>query len=261
MRLSSKRDLVRRRGVVDISMRWRPSSGGKIHRIVYNPPGSDTGANWHLNKEKVVLHNTGARRRNIGGWKIRDIAGHRYRIPDGVRLGPDRYVRLHTGNGYTGNGSNDRNDLFWDNGWTSGTTTATARRSRTDGQGQGPLQVRRRRQGRQLLAASRPVGFGVAASAVLLHTFSVGDAAGPSTSATCDRRASSCGGCCGPDARGQPLRLRLTGIGHTGTRGRTPRPSRSWATRSAAPPPRLAGSVSSSAVVTPPVPSKPSRQL
>ena len=33
----------------------------EFHRIVYNPSGSDTGTNSHLNREFVVLHNTGSR--------------------------------------------------------------------------------------------------------------------------------------------------------------------------------------------------------
>ena len=84
----------------------------EFHRIVYNPSGSDTGTNWHLNREFVVLHNTGSRTRRIGNWRIRDLTGHRYTLPDGFRLGPDRYVRVHTGRG-----RNDSNDLYWGSGW------------------------------------------------------------------------------------------------------------------------------------------------
>lgn len=84
----------------------------EIHKINYNPPGSDTGTNWHLKQEQIVLRNTGAKPRNIGGWLIRDRANHRYRIPAGFTLKPGRYVRLHTGKG-----SGDANDLFWGQGW------------------------------------------------------------------------------------------------------------------------------------------------
>ena len=78
---------------------------------MYKPSG-DTGTNSHLNREFVVLHNTGSRARRIGNWRIRDLAGHRYTLPDGFRLGPDRYVRVHTGKG-----SNDSNDRYWGSGW------------------------------------------------------------------------------------------------------------------------------------------------
>jgi P pilus assembly chaperone PapD len=84
----------------------------RIDRIRYDAPGTDTGANAHLNEERVVLVNTGDTARNIGGWTIRDLADHVYRIPDDFRLRPGRVVRIHTGNG-----ADDGNDLFWDNGW------------------------------------------------------------------------------------------------------------------------------------------------
>jgi hypothetical protein len=84
----------------------------RIDRIRYDAPGTDTGTNAHLNEERVVLINTGDSARDIGGWSVRDLADHVYRIPDGFRLGPDRLVRIHTGRG-----TNDGNDLFWGSGW------------------------------------------------------------------------------------------------------------------------------------------------
>ena len=98
--------------VLMIAMAFPASAAIKIHRIVYDPPGTDTRANSQLNKEMVVLHNTGAKTRKIGGWVVRDLTGYRYKVPAGFRLGPDRYVRIHTGKG-----SNDRNDLYWQRGW------------------------------------------------------------------------------------------------------------------------------------------------
>jgi len=38
------------------------SAAIKVSKIHYDPPGEDTGTNVHLNKEYVVLKNTGA------GW-------------------------------------------------------------------------------------------------------------------------------------------------------------------------------------------------
>lgn len=98
--------------IMVMAMAFPASATIEIHRIVYDPSGSDTGANSHLNKEKVVLKNTGAKARKIGGWKIRDRANHRYTIPSGFRLRAGRTVRIHTGSG-----SDDRNDLYWGNGW------------------------------------------------------------------------------------------------------------------------------------------------
>lgn len=84
----------------------------EIHRIVYNPSGTDTRANSQLRREVLVLRNTGPRPRHIGDWVVRDKVNHRYRIPTGFTLGAGRYVRIHTGKG-----SNDANDLFWGRGW------------------------------------------------------------------------------------------------------------------------------------------------
>jgi hypothetical protein len=88
------------------------SAAIRFERIRYDAPGTDTGTNAHLNQEVVVLINTGDSARNIGGWTVRDLAGHVYRIPQGFRLRPDRIVRIHTGKG-----PNDGNDLYWRSGW------------------------------------------------------------------------------------------------------------------------------------------------
>jgi len=101
------------------------SAAIRIERIRYDAPGPDRRTNAHLNEERVVLINTGDTVRNIGGWTVRDLAGRRYRIPDGFRLGPDRLVRISTGNG-----SDDGNDLFWGSGnyiWNNNADRATLR--------------------------------------------------------------------------------------------------------------------------------------
>jgi hypothetical protein len=101
------------------------SAAIRIERIRYDAPGTDTRTNAHLNKELVVLVNTGNSVRNIGGWTVRDLSNHNYRIPDGFRLGPDRLVRIHTGKG-----TNDGNDLYWRSGsyvWNNDADRATLR--------------------------------------------------------------------------------------------------------------------------------------
>lgn len=98
--------------VLTMAMALPASAKVEIHRVVYDPPGADTRANSQLNKEMVVLRNTGAKTRRLGNWLIRDAAGHRYKLPAGFQLGPNRYVRVHTGKG-TSHG----NDLFWNSGW------------------------------------------------------------------------------------------------------------------------------------------------
>lgn len=88
------------------------SAAIRIKKIVYDPSGSDTGTNYHLNKEVVVLTNTGTRGRKLGGWTVRDASGHVYRIPSGFVLKPGKVVRIHTGKGV-----DDSNDLYWRSGW------------------------------------------------------------------------------------------------------------------------------------------------
>lgn len=76
------------------------SAAIKITKIRYNPPGVDTPiTNSKLNGEWVRLKNTGNRARALGGWRIRDTAGHVHVFPAGYRLGAGRAVKLHTGSG------------------------------------------------------------------------------------------------------------------------------------------------------------------
>ena len=80
----------------------------RILRIEYNPPGSHTDTNRHLNKEFVILENRGSRRIMFDGWRLRDSRPNRYLFDDSFSLAPDMRVRVHTGRG-----DDDRNDLYW----------------------------------------------------------------------------------------------------------------------------------------------------
>ena len=81
----------------------------KIKKIVFNPEGADSGTNRHLNKEWIVIKNTGDRVRSLVGWKVHDRGrDHTYRFGDesqgddvftDIRLQPGGYIRLHTGRG------------------------------------------------------------------------------------------------------------------------------------------------------------------
>jgi len=92
-------------------------------RIQYDPPGSDTGSNRHLNKEFVVIKNTG-RKKNLKGWRIRDEGSiHVYKFRNRFVLRRGRFVTIHTGRG-----NNDRNDRFWGQSnyvWNNDGDTAT----------------------------------------------------------------------------------------------------------------------------------------
>ena len=74
----------------------------ELTRINYNPAGRDTGTRAHLNKEVVVVTNTGSRSRSLDGWRLHDRGRkHVYRFSD-LTLRPGEYVRLHSGEGDDG---------------------------------------------------------------------------------------------------------------------------------------------------------------
>ena len=80
----------------------------KIKAIYFDPPGSDTGSNSHLNKEYVVIKNTGNSARQLRRWKLFDQGRiHTYRFPR-FKLRAGRSVKVHTGRG-----SNNRFNLYW----------------------------------------------------------------------------------------------------------------------------------------------------
>ncbi|GIU97385.1 MAG: hypothetical protein KatS3mg013_1188 [Actinomycetota bacterium] len=83
------------------------SAAIRIAKIQYDPPGTDTGTNAHLNKEFVVITNTGGCAVRLDGWVLKDAAGHRYTFGP-FRLRAGKSVTIHTGRG-----ADDRNDLYW----------------------------------------------------------------------------------------------------------------------------------------------------
>lgn len=69
-----------------------------IDTVRYDPAGSDTGSNAHLNKEVVVIENRSGKARVLTGWTLRDTAGHVYTFP-ATKLKSGRSVTVHTGKG------------------------------------------------------------------------------------------------------------------------------------------------------------------
>ncbi|WP_336037288.1 lamin tail domain-containing protein [Halobacterium yunchengense] len=64
--------------------------------------------NDHLNDEYVVFENTGGQPLDLGGWTVRDAAGHAYTFPSGFALDAGARVTLHTGSG-----EDSATDLYW----------------------------------------------------------------------------------------------------------------------------------------------------
>jgi hypothetical protein len=96
-------------GCSNVVVKWSPAKvvraapvggtsvvGVKITRIVYNPAGSDTSSNTRY--ETVVVKNRSASRRYLTGWRLSDLAGHRYTLPT-FSLSPGASVTIHSSRG------------------------------------------------------------------------------------------------------------------------------------------------------------------
>ncbi|WP_157963738.1 lamin tail domain-containing protein [Actinocorallia populi] len=83
----------------------------KFTKIQYDAPGADTRANSQLNKEYVVLRNTGRKAVQLKNWTLRDAQRHVYRFP-AFKLRPGRSVTIHTGKG-----RNNATHLYMNRGW------------------------------------------------------------------------------------------------------------------------------------------------
>jgi hypothetical protein len=74
----------------------------RIASLVWDPPGAD----WQ--GEYVLVRNDTSAAVAIGGWHLRDVAGHNYAVPAGITLDPGHDVRI-----WTGPGTNTATDLYW----------------------------------------------------------------------------------------------------------------------------------------------------
>lgn len=99
-------------------------AGVKIAKIQYDPPGVDTHKNSSLNKEFVVLKNTGNAAVTLTGLRLEDKGEYHVYTFDTFRLGAGKSVTIHTGIG-----NDDRHDLYWNWGfgdiWGNDRDTAT----------------------------------------------------------------------------------------------------------------------------------------
>jgi Lamin Tail Domain len=76
-------------------------------KIQYDSPGSDTGANAHVNAEYVIVRNAGTRAATLTGWTVRDKQNHVYTFGT-FSLGAGKTVVLRTGKG-----TNTATTRFW----------------------------------------------------------------------------------------------------------------------------------------------------
>lgn len=82
------------------------TTGPLVVDEVHADAAGDDGEN--LGDEYVVFRNAGAEPLDLGGWTVRDEAGHEYTFPAGTAVKPDATVTLRTGRGEDGGG-----ELYW----------------------------------------------------------------------------------------------------------------------------------------------------
>lgn len=79
--------------------------------IQYDPAGTDTRTNTHINLEYISIRNNTTRPLSLKGYRIRDAASHVYFFPPTFVLKARSTVLVHTGKG-----RNSANHLYWDSG-------------------------------------------------------------------------------------------------------------------------------------------------
>lgn len=83
----------------------------KFTKIQYDAPGPDTRENSQLNREYVVIKNTGGKAVQFKNWTLRDAQRHVYKFP-AFKLRPGKSVVVHTGRG-----KNNATHLYMNRGW------------------------------------------------------------------------------------------------------------------------------------------------
>ncbi|PWH06094.1 hypothetical protein DEO23_09795 [Brachybacterium endophyticum] len=79
-----------------------------IVKIQYDPSGRDTWKNGHLNKEFIVLKNTGKKTLTLTGYTVRDSGPQHFRFPKGTKVKPGKTITIRSGKG-----KNTSSTLYW----------------------------------------------------------------------------------------------------------------------------------------------------
>lgn len=82
-----------------------------IQDVVYDPEGED------VKGEHVLIANTGSDPVNMTGWTLRDTLQHRRTKPYTFQFPRFTLAGNSTVRIYTGNGTNDQDNLYWGRGW------------------------------------------------------------------------------------------------------------------------------------------------
>lgn len=96
---------------------------------VADPPGKDLPRTTvKLNREKIVVKNTGKTKVSLAGYTIKDKQNHTFVFPKGFALKAGKSVTVHTGKG-----TNGTTHLYWKQGnyvWNNTGDTATLRNAK-----------------------------------------------------------------------------------------------------------------------------------
>ncbi|HET9518705.1 MAG TPA: lamin tail domain-containing protein [Actinoplanes sp.] len=79
-----------------------PAGAVQLTKIVYNPAGTDTGSNTHLNKEYARLTNKTSKTISLKNWTLRDAAGHVYKFSPDYALASGKHMYVLVGKGTNG---------------------------------------------------------------------------------------------------------------------------------------------------------------
>ncbi|MDX6741003.1 lamin tail domain-containing protein [Actinocorallia sp. A-T 12471] len=88
-----------------------PKPSLRFTKIQYDAPGPDKGGNSHINKEYVVIKNTGKKAVKFKNWTLRDAQHHVYKFP-AFTLKAGKSVTVHTGKG-----DDSAKHLYMQRGW------------------------------------------------------------------------------------------------------------------------------------------------
>ncbi|MEU4394147.1 lamin tail domain-containing protein [Kribbella sp. NPDC023855] len=76
--------------------------------IQYDPAGTDTRTNAHLNQEFFTIRNLSTRPRNLSGFRVKDVANHTFVFPAGYVLAGRTTAIIRTGRN-----RNTATTLYW----------------------------------------------------------------------------------------------------------------------------------------------------
>lgn len=98
-------------GMATVPLPAMAASTVVLSGIQYDPAGTDTRTNAHLNQEFFTIRNLSTRPRNLSGFRVKDVANHTYVFPSGYVLAGRTTAIIRTGRN-----RNTATTLYWNQG-------------------------------------------------------------------------------------------------------------------------------------------------